>query len=69
MTRGGKRKGAGRPPVSPEARRVSRSVSMPAGAWDALDAWADEQGHRSRGAAVQALVMAAKPPQADTPAG
>lgn len=47
MSRGGKREGAGRKPGSGKGRvAITRSVSMPADCWDALD---EARGRQSRG--------------------
>jgi hypothetical protein len=47
MSRGGKRQGAGRKPGSGAGRvAITRSVSMPAESWDALDS---ARGEQSRG--------------------
>lgn len=47
MSKGGSRKGAGRKPGSGKGRvAVTRSVSMPAESWEALDS---ARGEQSRG--------------------
>lgn len=60
MTRGGKREGAGRPPVDPSERRVARSLSMPRRQWDALDKLRDDLGARGRGEVVEWMIELAE---------
>ena len=40
--RGGKRPGAGRPPAG-DAKRVSRSITLPRQSWEAIDKKAEQQ--------------------------
>lgn len=57
MARGGKRPGAGRPSGSTEAGppRLSRTIRLPATAWEKLDAMIPEHG-KSRGRVVEWLL-------------
>jgi hypothetical protein len=54
MSRGGKRPGAGRPPVVPADARARLVVTVSADQLEALDVWAAVEGYKDRSAAVRA---------------
>jgi hypothetical protein len=61
MTRGGKRKDAGRPPLEdPAEKRITGSITLKASEWAALDTLALELELPGRGPVVSAL-LAARP--------
>lgn len=52
MSRGGKREGAGRKPVSPDEKNVTVALSLPPAVVESLDAYAQSKGlSRSKAAA------------------